>query len=56
MPERGERPTVRGNRIVGEMACHDLPQPVSLRWDRPMHSTPGSVADLVEIGGGVVSG
>jgi hypothetical protein len=32
MPERRERPTVCGYRIIGEVACNDLPQPVSLIW------------------------
>ena len=40
MPERRERPTVCGYRIIGEVACNDLPQPVSLIWDSLVHSLP----------------
>src|SRR5712672_2206326 len=40
MPERRERPTVCRDRMVGEVASHDLPQPFPLLWDRLMHSTP----------------
>ena len=38
MPERRERPTICGYRIVSEMACNDLLQPVNLIWDSPVHS------------------
>src|SRR5260370_16643516 len=37
MPERRERPTVCRNRVVGEVARHDLPQPFPLLWNRLMH-------------------
>ena len=30
MPERRERPTICGYRIISEMACNDLLQPVAL--------------------------
>src|SRR6478609_2347993 len=39
MPERRERPAISRDRIVGEVASHDLPQPFPLLWDRLMHST-----------------
>src|SRR3984893_5703084 len=38
MPERRERPAICRDRIVGEVASHDLPQPFPLLWDRLMHS------------------
>jgi hypothetical protein len=37
MPERRERPTVCRNRVVGEVASHDLPQQFPLLWNRLMH-------------------
>src|SRR5258706_496891 len=37
MPERRERPTFCRNRVVGEVASHDLPQPFPLLWNRLMH-------------------
>src|ERR1700716_2259588 len=37
MPERRERPTICRNRVVGEVASHDLPQPFPLLWNRLMH-------------------
>src|ERR1700738_855938 len=39
MPERRERPAISRDRIVGEVASHDLPQPFPLLWDRLMPST-----------------
>jgi len=38
MSESQERPTICGYRIIGEVACDDLPQPVSLFWDSLVHS------------------
>src|SRR5262252_8531054 len=40
MPERRERPTICGHRIVNEMAGDDLLQPVALIWDSLVHSQP----------------
>jgi hypothetical protein len=40
MPERRERPAIRGYRIIGEVACYDLPQPASLIRDSLVHSLP----------------
>src|ERR1700749_3666799 len=40
MPERRERPAIRGYRIVGEVACYNLPQPASLIWDSLVRSLP----------------
>ena len=40
MPERRERPTICGYRIISEMACNDLLQPVALIWDSLVHSQP----------------
>src|SRR6195256_2891860 len=42
MPERRERPAICGYRIIGEVACNDLPQTVSLSWDSLVHSLPSS--------------
>src|SRR5215510_13202805 len=39
MPERRERPAIGRDRVVGEVASHDLPQPFPLLWNRLMHST-----------------
>src|SRR5215469_6994051 len=36
-PERGQRPDVRWDRIVSEVASDDLPQPFPLFGDRPVH-------------------
>ena len=49
MPERRERPTVCGYRIIGEVACNDLPQPVSLIWDSLVHSLPQLRLDFLEL-------
>src|SRR5580692_2960087 len=49
MPERRKRPTICGYRIIGEMACNDLPQPVTLSWDRLVHSQPQLRLDLLEL-------
>src|SRR5580704_13206612 len=49
MPERRERPTVCGYRIIGEVACNDLPQPVSLIWDRLVHALPQLRLDFLEL-------
>jgi hypothetical protein len=40
MPERRERPTICGYRIVSEMAGNDLLQPVTLIRDSLVHSPP----------------
>src|SRR5271169_1872689 len=37
-PERCQRPDVRWDRIVSEVASYDLPQPFPLFGDRPVHS------------------
>src|ERR1700750_2098925 len=34
MPERRERPAIARDRVVGEVASHDLPQPFPLLRDR----------------------
>src|SRR5215469_9630516 len=49
MSERRERPTIGGYRIVSEMACHDLPQPVTLIWDSLVHSQPQLRLDFLEL-------
>src|SRR6266851_7364502 len=49
MPERRKRPTVCGYRIIGEMACNDLPQPVTLSWDSLVHSQPQLRLDFLEL-------
>src|SRR5246500_4422251 len=49
MPERRERPAIRGYRIIGEVACNDLPQPVSLIWDSLVHSLPQLRLDFLEL-------
>ena len=49
MPERRERPAIRGYRIIGEVACYDLPQPASLIWDRLVHSLPQLSLDFLEL-------
>ena len=49
MPERRERPTVCGYRIVSEMACNDLLQPVTLIWDSLVHSQPQLCLDFLEL-------
>src|SRR5215470_16201814 len=49
MPERRERPTICGYRIVSKMACNDLPQPVTLSWDRLVHSQPQLCLDFLEL-------
>jgi hypothetical protein len=37
-PERCQRPDIRGDRIISEVASYDLPQPSALFGDRPVHS------------------
>src|SRR5262249_24473865 len=49
MPERRERPTICGYRIVSEMACNDLLQPVTLSWDSLVHSPPQLRLDFLEL-------
>src|SRR6202049_1904333 len=49
MPERRKRPTICGDRIIGEVACNDLPQPVSLIWDSLVHSLPQLLLDFLEL-------
>jgi len=49
MPKRCERPTIRGNRIISEVACNDLPQPVALSWDSLVHSPPQLHLDFLEL-------
>src|SRR5262249_36624053 len=49
MPERRERPAICGYRIVSEMACNDLPQPVALIWDSLVHSQPQLRLDFLEL-------
>ena len=49
MPERRERPTICGYRIVSEMACNNLPQPVTLIWDSLVHSPPQLRLDFLEL-------
>src|SRR5215471_273994 len=39
MPERREHPAIARDRVVGEVASYDLPQPFPLLRDRLMHST-----------------
>ena len=48
MPERRKRPTICGYRIIGEMACNDLAQPVTLSWDSLVHSQPQLRLDFLE--------
>ena len=48
MPERRERPTICGYRIISEMACNDLLQPVALIWDSLVHSPPQLRLDFLE--------
>jgi len=49
MPKRRERPTVCGYRIISEMACNDLLQPVTLIRDSLVHSSPQLRLDFVEL-------
>ena len=49
MPERRERPTICGYRIVSEVACNDLLQPVALIWDSLVHSQPQLRLDFLEL-------
>src|SRR5262249_28481729 len=49
MPARRERPTVCGYRIVSEMACNDLLQPVTLIWDSLVHSLSQRRFDFLEL-------
>src|SRR5215468_7426388 len=49
MPERRERPTICGYRIVRKMACNDLLQPVTLIWDSLVHSQPQLRLDFLEL-------
>src|SRR3982074_2645923 len=49
MPERRERPAICGYRIIGEVACNDLPQPVSLSWDSLVHSLPQLTLDFLQL-------
>src|SRR5258708_12736192 len=49
MPERRERPAIFGYRIIGEVACNDLPQPVSLSWDSLVHSLPQLSLDFLQL-------
>jgi hypothetical protein len=49
MPERRERPTICGYRIVSEMAYNDLLQPVTLIWDSLVHSQPQLRLDFLEL-------
>src|SRR5262245_59498085 len=49
MPERRERPTICGYRIVSEMACNDLLQPATLIWDSLVHSQPQLRLDFLEL-------
>ena len=49
MPERRERPAVCRDRIVGEVAGHDLPQPSPLFGDRLVHSSPQLLLDVLEL-------
>src|SRR5499427_10328434 len=48
MPERRERPTICGYRIVSKMACNDLLQPVTLIWDSLVPSQPQLRLDFLE--------
>jgi hypothetical protein len=36
-------------RIIGEVACNDLLQPVSLIWDSPVHALPQLRVDLLKL-------
>jgi len=47
--ERQERPTICGYRIIGEVACNNLPQPVSLFWDSLVHSLPQLRLDFLKL-------
>src|SRR5215468_9365868 len=49
MPERRERPTICGYRIVRKMACNDLLQPVTLIRDSLVHSPPQLRLDFLEL-------
>src|ERR1019366_324085 len=49
MSERGERPSIRGDCVIGEVAGYDLLQPGSLDGDRLMHSTPQLRLDVLQL-------
>src|SRR5215472_1963716 len=49
MPELRERPSICGYRIVSEMACNDLLQPVALIWDSLVHSQAQLRLDFLEL-------
>src|ERR1700726_1772297 len=49
LPEGRERSTICGYRIIDEVACNDLPQPVSLFWDSLVHSLPQLRLDFLEL-------
>jgi hypothetical protein len=47
--ERSDRRAVRGNRVIGEVASDDLPQPTSLFGYRLMHALAQLLLDLGEL-------
>src|SRR5579883_2719369 len=49
IPERRDCPTVRRHRMVVEVASHDLPQPSSLLWNRPVHAPSQDLLHLFEL-------
>jgi predicted 3-demethylubiquinone-9 3-methyltransferase (glyoxalase superfamily) len=59
MPERRERPDVCGYRIIGEVACNNLPQSVSLsqsgwckdKWGVSWQITPRVLTEALAAGG-----
>src|SRR5690349_17262879 len=49
MPERRERSAIGWNRVVAEVAGHDLPQPLPLFGNGPMHSAPQLHLDVPQL-------
>ena len=49
MPERRKRSAVCRDRIVVEVACHHLPQPLPLFGDRVVHAAPQLLLDVLQL-------
>src|SRR5580692_10685846 len=49
VPERRKRPAIRWDRVVGEVARHDLPQPLPLLGDWLMPALPQLLLHVLEL-------
>src|SRR5690349_8777251 len=50
IPEEAKRWAVDRHGMVGEPACHDVPQPTALLFDRRVPMVPQALPDLAQLG------